>query len=463
MTESAETEWVLNTELGQSLADIGGIGPHHILVGEGPGPRLPPCVRCTALPVDDPTLWLVDSRSKAEPLVHVEVPEGPEAQRLLLQALAILRSRDLEGRPARWRFATRLVETEYREIQLNAAAGQPDAVRMLPLVTWFRWRLLSEPLRNPEIVDYVAGTFGGNHTYLQRARQAQVDWADTLLRYQDHPMLDLINVEHEGRFLVFADDGEKTLIEWGDNSFSTWFSREFFSRRFMVAEMWRVEPSRMKWWGAVALGAAFFVALVVWCLFSLFLPETTPILVVGSVGLGIVGYATVVTGIVIAGAGFGYPFLLRFAAGIVIGSVAVITLRAGWVSWLAEAESWHVATFLSALALMGFGYLVVEARAHGTDPAPAVGRAFVVWFIGFVHAVILATISVAVLAPIFTEEWPWTPYLLELNDATGFTLPWRTMLLLALASLSLGIFLQVLWEDRPVTYPLGALRFSRHE
>ena len=57
-----------------------------------------------------------------------------------------------------------------------------------------------------------------------------------------------------------------------------------------------------------------------------------------------------------------------------------------------------------------------------------------------------------VISPIFTECFPQN--LFGLGRVSAFVA-------IALTSLDLGIFIQVLWEDRPVTYPLGALRFSR--
>jgi hypothetical protein len=106
------------------------------------------------------------------------------------------------------------------------------------------------------------------------------------------------------------------------------------------------------------------------------------------------------------------------------------------------------------LTLASYGYLVVEAKLHGLAAWRTVlARSFAVLLTGLAHAAFLATATVCVLAPVFIENWDTLDLgTRELSVA---------ILLIGSLAVAAGVFLQILWDDRPVTYPLSAMRFSR--
>lgn len=371
----------------------------------------------------------------------------------------------------RWRFAARVIEAA----QLYAEQTSDLSERhYLPIFHWVRWRILSEPFRTEQLAVWGEETFDDGMEGLQlRAVEARDMWAETLLMSDDLPILRsaALDLESEARLLVFSKpkgpqllfpavpqgSSDQSMLSSPDpdDMFITWFTREFFSRRFMICDMWRVVRSRLKWvaatglftMAAAALLAAFWPGVEVpsWLLLS-----------------GLVALVATVIAIVVGlyreadGERFTYPFLLRFGAGTILGSAAIVAMRGEWITKLDRAggERWWAQWFVVVgFFAVGFIYLLVEARLHGTPRISAFRRALGVWLIGLGWAMMVSAIVILVIAPIFTEDFPDPLY--------GSARVWAFMLT-ALASLNLGILLQVLWEDRPVTYPLGALRFSRH-
>lgn len=384
---------------------------------------------------------------------------------------------DVDEFGARWRFAARVIE-----------AAQPYAEQIsdlserhyLPIFHWVRWRILSEPfrtepIRTKQLDDWGTETFDGGSDREElrlRAFEARDMWAETLLMSDDLPILrrSELNLESEARLLVFHDQEDSQLLflassqgpsdqaknsgPGSDDTFITWFTREFFSRRFMITDMWRAVRSRWKWVAATGLITTAAVALC-----GAFWPEAkVPFWLVS---LGLVTLAA--TAVAILGGLYGesdgerftYPFLLRFGAGTIIGSAAIVAMSGEWITKLDQAggeSRWVLWFVVGGLIAVGVSYLFVEARLHGTPRNSAIRRALGVWLIGLCWAMMVSAIVILVIAPIFAEDFP------DLLSSRARV--WAFMLT-ALASLNLGILLQVLWEDRPVTYPLGALRFSR--
>ena len=220
-------------------------------------------------------------------------------------------------------------------------------------------------------------------------------------------------METEGRLLIFATTGERSLILFGDNDptvdnepsvdehFVSWFSREFFSRRFMVLEMWRTVLPKWKWMVLLLLllSVCASIAIAVWPdwppnpLRWRWLAEQPPeIALFGGAVVLMLAILALVGGVMIPKGGerFAYPFLLRFAAGTVIGSVAVVATRGVWIVRfsnpslalssdcppdVATAPGWVAPTLAVGLVGIGLIYLLVEARIHGTSGLTAARRA----------------------------------------------------------------------------------------
>ncbi|HEX5493042.1 MAG TPA: hypothetical protein VFX70_00525, partial [Mycobacteriales bacterium] len=144
---------------------------------------------------------------------------------------------------------------------------------------------------------------------------------------------------------------------------------------------------------------------------------------------------------------------LRLPAGAAIGLAALVALPVGWATprW----SSWAVA--VCALSVSAVGYLTLEALAHGAPRRAAVTRALAVAMLGLAHGVAVAAILFAAVIPAVAPDLAATLATLSGRAAAG------DLLLAAGAGLATGAFLQVLWDDRPVTYPLTHLPWRGRE
>ncbi|MFC0438057.1 hypothetical protein [Kutzneria buriramensis] len=166
--------------------------------------------------------------------------------------------------------------------------------------------------------------------------------------------------------------------------------------------------------------------------------------------------------------------LPRIPAAAAVGLALLLTLTTRW--WLA-VNAWPLG---AALLAASTGYLMVEARQHGSGRLAAARRALVLLVLGVLHTVVLSITTLAFLVPVLadhgqclTDWWqhnPWQPLPLSTagTDSCAAALstpnaapPAATMLLMTGWSLSFGLAAQILWDDRPVTAPLGRLRRIR--
>lgn len=392
----------------------------------------------------------------------------------------ILRAND-EPQDVRWLFSVYVAEAA---TLLAGSSRDPINHQHFALLRWVRWFLLSEPFRrsSKQIARQADTAFKSKTEFRLHTLDARDLWAEVVLSYDDWPILMRpgIDIEKEGRRLVFVEAGGSELLNLaerdgsGDESyqrFVTWFAREFFTRRFMLRDLWWSVMDRPKLLAAGLLLAAVLVSFAIgvgweWRaleLESVVLTLTVPIWMV------LLGLLLFLFAVLLVWGGeerLGFPFLLRFAASSSIGLAVVVTARATWIEKLAptgslpagcQVEGASSAFFplllVVGLAAAGLGYLLIEARLHGVPNKAVLGRAFGVWIIGLSWAVIISAIDISLFGPLFTECFPTT--LNGWSRTAAFCIT-------AFSVLDIGVFLQVLWEDRPVTYPLGALRFSGH-
>ncbi len=476
----ADTRWGLAADLHEALANHVP-GPSKLGFDFARGASKPDVWVSTA-PNDDRSPWHGSAESspqREEGFVLVDESKIRSPQHSLTFILTILVECSDQSRGWRWRLAARVSELSYSRVLQETREGDEAATRLLPLHTWVRFRLLSEPFRvqpearsnrrsthtfedsnDPEFGGspwiFARSAFGGQHSLQRRARESRDVWAQTLLQMQDTPTLATIDPDKEGRLLAFVDTRHRNILslsgrrdtgEQTESVFLAWFSREFFSRRFMLADMWKTSNSpwkRATMFLAICAVLSGLLAVLTWIPLYLFFSILVACL--GSLVGGIVWSKD--------GEMHSYPFLVRFGAGTALGSAAVVTMRAGWLDNISnpgQGHEWRPWLVVAGLFIAGWVYLIVEARFHGTKPAASLRRASVVWLVGLSWAVVIATVDVVAIAPIFTED-----YLEFSNESSRL---WA-FAITALASLDFGIFLQVLWEDRPVTYPLGAMRLS---
>jgi hypothetical protein len=129
----------------------------------------------------------------------------------------------------------------------------------------------------------------------------------------------------------------------------------------------------------------------------------------------------------------------------------------------------------AGLLLLAAFYLVLEARLHGAGRAWAYLRGLAVAAIGAGHAFVLSLVVLAFVAPVVAERgdclsgwWaasPWAARTLgsgctDLGGGHGEA-PAAVLVVMTGWSLAVGLAAQILWDDRPVTAPLGRLRRVR--
>lgn len=161
-------------------------------------------------------------------------------------------------------------------------------------------------------------------------------------------------------------------------------------------------------------------------------------------------YLLVCIGVVIFGSDWAAVWLLRMPAASAVGIIALVSFLPG--DWLRRLTDGWLATL--ALTAVSFGYLVMEVRNHGVARWASMRRALVVTAVGAAHALMVSLIGLVVVAPAFVGSGP------------QFASLWRhpgyrhAGMLLALATawcLAVGVFSQILWDDRPITALLAHL------
>ncbi|MGQ0776553.1 MAG: hypothetical protein ACT4NY_19360 [Pseudonocardiales bacterium] len=158
--------------------------------------------------------------------------------------------------------------------------------------------------------------------------------------------------------------------------------------------------------------------------------------------------------------------LLRIPAAAAVGQVVLLSLTPRW--WLAPS-GWTVGTGLLGVAAL---YLVLESRLHGALRRWAYPRGLLIAGIGALYAFLLSLVVLAFVAPSVAERgeclvgwWsadPWSARPLTNEGCDGqAAAPAGVLLLMTGWSLAVGLAAQILWDDRPVTAPLGRLRRVR--
>lgn len=380
------------------------------------------------------------------------------------------------GEPARegvrWLLAARAVEA------LPATAISSGGIR-----DWARFRVLSELFRSDSTgsetpAAYARATFGSLVELKERASAAREQWGDSIMLLQEDPSIADLDHEHEARLLVFRDghrgegldltrvsvpNGEVDVDQRGgaarQDVFVTWFAREFFTRRFAAWDLFALADERrfrrwlptLTWFVAMA---AFFIGWVWrWSGSDGFNDDRSRTLILVILGAASIATLAIVLG-TLRSERFSYPFMLRSYAASVVGILATLGVPTRYLESVAQNPTSSMAAFgpiIAILVVTSIGYLTVEASLHGVQGRTAFGRACVVWLIGFAQASALATFSMFMLRPIFAEE----------GRDLSLTELWIPIPLVAVTASTLGVLLQVLWEDRPITYPLSALRTRR--
>ena len=163
-----------------------------------------------------------------------------------------------------------------------------------------------------------------------------------------------------------------------------------------------------------------------------------------------------------------YTSVPRIGAGIIVGYLPVFLIDEVWD--LAEQPAFYLLTTILLLGSTTLLYLFVEVQRRLGDPKEAFARARDIFMLGLIEAAAFGVVVTSLLGPLMAaRNWgdktqtlaslreTLTPFAGELPRVLGFELlpafP-SAVLLMSFLSFFIGTFLQLLWEDLPITEPL---------
>lgn len=358
-----------------------------------------------------------------------------------------------------------------------------DLELLYPLAARLRFHSLNEPMRfrtgriNPwlpeeniefygpdGVIGYVFGENSWN-LLVGRCREARRVWLACLNGYQSHPLLAFAQpdeLEADLSWLVFARRHGGAPLGLSVKSLNTSAALNAEDRavienvtdrhllpRFrligvaglaLYADRRPSRIGRVAVAGVTVLAAAVAVALV--AALHLHVATYAAGFCYVLVGLGSLFFGSLWT----------VPWLLRLPAACALGLAVLVTLPPDW--WQTPRVGWTAATVLGGAA---FGYLVMTACNHGVGRGAALGRALGVAVIGVVHGLLVSLVGLIAVAPAFIDKGDELAALWREPASYG-----QAGMILVLSTcwcLAVGVFTQILWDDRPVTARLAHLHW----
>jgi hypothetical protein len=158
----------------------------------------------------------------------------------------------------------------------------------------------------------------------------------------------------------------------------------------------------------------------------------------------------------------------RIGAGIIVGYLPVFLIDEVWD--LAEQSAFHLLATVFVLASATLLYLFVEVQHRLGDGGLAFARARDIFLLGLIEAAGFGMVVTSFLGPLMAgRNWgpeggpldglrtQLTPFAGELPRVMGLeplvAFP-SAVLLMSFMAFFIGTFLQLLWEDLPMTEPL---------
>ncbi|MGH3907981.1 MAG: hypothetical protein ACRDTE_27950 [Pseudonocardiaceae bacterium] len=376
---------------------------------------------------------------------------------------------------AAWRAVTgELTDSEF-------AVG--DRELLYPLAARLRFQALSEPMRfraakvNPWLPEedkegygshgVIGQVFGEDswHLLVGRGREARNVWLDCLNSYQSHPLLASAwpaELEADLSWLVFARRyggaplrfsgkplTERAVLNAEDRSVIEDAADRHLLPRFRLlgvlglalhAEGGWERTGRVTMAVVTVLTAALAIVLV-----ATLHPQAATYAAAASYGL-------VGAGAITFGSLWTVPWLLRLPAACALGLAVLVTLPSDW--WLTPRVGFAAAVGLAGAA---FGYLVVEARNHGAGRVAALWRSFGVAVVGSVHGLLVSLVGLVAVAPAFIDRGDELARLWR--ESPSYRQAGMILVLATSWCLAVGVFTQILWDDRPVTARLAHLQW----
>jgi hypothetical protein len=374
-----------------------------------------------------------------------------------------------------------------------AVTGSPapgGAELLRPLAARLRFLVLSEPSRwraDPDgwwarPPDRIPGgnrvlsrAFGPAswHDLIARSQQARRAWQACLDEYQSHPLLaqaEPRELEREVGALVFRQPAAASPFRLAaplglsvrsladpapltaeDKTVIADSLERHLLPRFAIAAVASLAlyDDRPRWrWARVLFAAGAALAGTAAAALA------AALLIHPAVWLTAVCYLLICAGTVILPGGWAGMWLLRMPAAAAVGVIALISFLPG--GWLRTPPGGWAA--VAALAAASLGYLLIEARNHGVGIGAAARRAPLVALFGAAHAVLVSLIGLVVIAPAFVQDGG---QLGVLWSRPGYGHAGLVLALSAAWCLAIGVFSQVLWEERPITAPLAHITWRR--
>lgn len=345
--------------------------------------------------------------------------------------------------------------------------SEPMRWRGKPAGTWWGW----EPDQQFGGSGALDLTFrpGSWPVLVGRCQEARREWRAFLDSYQSHPLLSQAKpneLEQELRALVFrstqltpsrllaqplglsvAPLTERSRLTTEDKAMIADVAECHLLPRFAVAAVARLslydDDSPRRWEQILASSAVVLAGLTAVSLAAALLVRPAAV-------AAAVCYLLICAGVLWFPARWGGIWLLRMPAASAVGIIALVALLPGaWIhtplhGWLAVA----------VLVGVSFGYLLIEVRNHGAARGSALLRALLVAVIGAVHALMVSLIGLVAVVPAFVANGAGLDKL-WIRPTYG-----HAGMALALAAawcLTVGVFSQILWDDRPITAPLAHL------
>jgi hypothetical protein len=149
----------------------------------------------------------------------------------------------------------------------------------------------------------------------------------------------------------------------------------------------------------------------------------------------------------------------RIAAGIIVGYLPVFLIDEVW-----DLAGQPLVTLLTVVVMLGaptFLYLYVEVQRRLRDPAVAFRRATDVFLLGLLQSAAFGLVATSLLGPLMSSRnWgpdqvgPFVGHLPRVLGIEPFAAFPTAVLLMSVLAFFIGTFLQLLWEELPITEPM---------
>lgn len=383
---------------------------------------------------------------------------------------------------ALWAVSTVFIEASWRAAAQHGTVD-PFLAEQAATIAHARFLLLATPQRIPDgalcgLATLADGVFGDRFRFESVLRDARAVWMSVLNSHQTYPELGLANskLEDEVDRLLFADADKKRLLATGGGSTARPDHSEADRRiqalavdqhllpRFQVSRVWRLDRAdrahpRWLWWlamSAIALSIVC-VALGIAC------PHHQAWSRPASVALASVALVAALVDSFRDRPVAAMKWMWRLPGAAVVGVLLLISLsRTWWAGLPLHPTDAYLAS--AVLLAASYGYLVLEARTHGVAVGNASLRALLVLAFASGHSYAVATLGLNLVGPVFIDG----AVQLGADDVTSLgerlhdpTQYWQLLLLATCWCIAVGVFSQILWDDRPITAPLAHMRWMK--